>query len=195
MSYSLLFPYLSVSLASTIFISCLTAARFLYHRHSISAVLGPNHGTIYTSFASMIVESAAIYSVCSLLYIVPFAVHNPLANAFLQALGMAQVSILDPSSLTLALNFLSIKKALAPLLIIYRVAEGKAWTHSNQSDQTMTSATFRMRRTRASGNPTSRASSQLRSNPLNIQVTFDVQKSTDESVIKSSDDKERDCRV
>lgn len=91
MSYSLLFPYLSVSLASTIFISCLTVLRFLEHRHRISSVLGSNHGSIYASFAAMIIESASIYSVCSVLYIVPFAIGNPLANAFLQILGMAQV--------------------------------------------------------------------------------------------------------
>jgi len=39
----------------------------------------------------MIIESASIYSICSLLYIIPFAIGNPLANAFLQMLGMAQV--------------------------------------------------------------------------------------------------------
>lgn len=171
MSYSLLFPYLSVSLASTIFISCLTVLRFLEHRHRISSVLGSNHGSIYASFAAMIIESASIYSVCSVLYIVPFAIGNPLANAFLQILGMAQ--------------------GIAPLLIIYRVAEGKAWTQSN-TDQTMTSTSFRMRRT--SANPTTQGTSHRRSSPLNIQVTFDVQKSTDDSVTKSTEDKEVDCR-
>ncbi|KAL4071732.1 hypothetical protein V8B97DRAFT_1943328 [Scleroderma yunnanense] len=171
MSYNLLFPYLSVSLASTIFISCLTVLRFMYHRHHISRVLGHQHGTIYTSFAAMIVESAAVYSICSLLYIVPFALGNPLANAFMQILGMSQ--------------------GVAPLLIIYRVAQGKAWTHSN-SDQTATSSSLRMRR--VSVNPTSESSSHVRSNPLNIQVTFDVERSRDGSVMKSKEDKEEVCQ-
>lgn len=48
-----------------------------------------------------------------------------------------------------------------------------------------------MRRT--SANPTTQGTSHRRSSPLNIQVTFDVQKSTDDSVIKSTEDKEVDC--
>ncbi|KAF8128607.1 hypothetical protein EV363DRAFT_1340098 [Boletus edulis] len=108
MSFSLLFPYLSVSLAINIFICILTVLRLLYHRACISKVLGSGYGVLYASFATMIVESAAVYSICSLLYLVPYAINSPLANAFLQILGEAQV--------------------IAPLLIIYRVSEGKAWT-------------------------------------------------------------------
>lgn len=91
MSLSLLFPYLSVSLASTLSVSCLTVLRFMYHRSHIAKILGGSHGTIYVSFAAMIIESASIYAICSLLYIIPYATGSPLANAFLQILGMAQV--------------------------------------------------------------------------------------------------------
>ncbi|KAG6333402.1 hypothetical protein ID866_5684 [Astraeus odoratus] len=159
MSYDLLFPYLSVSLASTIFISCLTVLRLMYHRSRISGVLGATHGTIYTSFATMIIESASVYSTG----------HSyPL-----------------PWGLEL--------QGLAPLLIIYRVAEGKAWSRGvSQPDAVSTS--FRMRPT--STQPTTLASSShVRSNPINIQVSFDVQKSHEDSLIKSqAEDKEDVCR-
>lgn len=47
---------------------------------------------LYASFAAMIVESAAVYAICSLLYLVPYATSSPLANAFMQILGEAQVT-------------------------------------------------------------------------------------------------------
>lgn len=92
MSFSFLFPYLSVSLAINIFICLLTVVRLLYHRACISKVLGSGYGMLYASFAAMIVESAAVYSICSLLYLVPYAANSPLANAFMQILGEAQVT-------------------------------------------------------------------------------------------------------
>ncbi|KAG1718563.1 hypothetical protein EDD22DRAFT_941914 [Suillus occidentalis] len=109
MSFSLLFPYLCFSLAINIFISLLTVIRLLYHRHRISKVLGLGHGAIYASFASIIIESAAIYSTCSLLYLIPYTLNSPVSYAFMQILGEAQI--------------------IAPLLIIYRIAVGKAWTN------------------------------------------------------------------
>ncbi|KAI6041473.1 hypothetical protein EDC04DRAFT_3109721 [Pisolithus marmoratus] len=178
MSYSLLFPYLSVSLASTVFISLLTVLRFMYHRHRVSNVLGQAHGSVYLNFATMIVESAAIYAICAVLYLVPYAIGSPLANAFLQILGMSQ--------------------GVAPLLIIYRVSEGKAWTNTG-SQNTSTSASLQMRR--VSANPTSTAAtttttSHVRTNPINIQVTFDVHKSGDDSMTKFvGEDKEEDSHA
>jgi hypothetical protein len=93
MSFSFLFPYLTVDLAINIFISLLTVLRLLSHRHRISKVLGPGHGTIYTSFATIIVESASVYSVCSLLYLIPYGLNSPISFAFMQILGEAQVSV------------------------------------------------------------------------------------------------------
>lgn len=92
MSLTFLFPYLSVSLAINIIICILTVLRLLHHRACIAKVLGPAYGALYASFAAMIVESAAVYAVCSLLYLVPFALDSPLAAAFLQILGEAQVT-------------------------------------------------------------------------------------------------------
>ncbi|KAG0699713.1 hypothetical protein DFH29DRAFT_775751, partial [Suillus ampliporus] len=107
MSIHFLFPYTCVALAINITISLLTVLRLLYHRRQISKTLGPGHGAIYASFAAIIIESASVYSICSLLYLIPFVVHNPLSDAFFQILGLVQI--------------------IASLLIIYRVAEGKAW--------------------------------------------------------------------
>jgi len=61
----------------------------------------------------MIVESAAVYTAFSLLFLVPFAVNDPISYTFLQVLGEAQL--------------------IAPLLIIYREAQGKGWISSGST--------------------------------------------------------------
>ncbi|KAG9308314.1 hypothetical protein JVU11DRAFT_12078 [Chiua virens] len=160
MSFSFLFPYISVSLAINIFICILTVLRLLYHRACIAKVLGPAYGTLYASFAAMIIESAAVYSICSLLYLVPYAVNSPLANAFLQILGEAQV--------------------IAPLLIIYRVSEGKAWTREMATRGVATSASHAMRR--LSTQPTTTTTSSHPSKVVNVQVSFKGQGERDAAV-------------
>ncbi|OBZ67518.1 hypothetical protein A0H81_12740 [Grifola frondosa] len=104
-------PYLSLSLALNISVTILIVLRLLYHRHQITQLLGPGHGAHYIGIATMLIESAALYSGFALLFLVPFALGNPIANTFLQALG----------------------EIIAPLLIIFRVAQGKAWSAETQS--------------------------------------------------------------
>lgn len=151
MSFGLLFPYLCFSLTINIFISLLTVMRLLYHRHRISKVLGLGHGAIYASFASIIIESAAIYSICSLLYLIPYTLSNPIAFAFMQLLGEAQV--------------------IAPLLIIYRVSEGKAWT--NRSTTLMDETSIQLRRPSEFPKPAPV--------PLNVEISFHQEITHDES--------------
>lgn len=154
MSFSLLFPYLCFSLVINIFISLLTVLRLLYHRRRISRVLGLGHGAIYASFASIIIESAAIYSICSLLYLIPYTLNNPISYAFMQLLGEAQV--------------------IAPLLIIYRVSEGKAWT--NHSTTLMEESAIRLRR------PSDFPKPSPPSAPLNVEISFHQEITRDDSI-------------
>lgn len=111
-------PYLFLSLALNIVLTILIVSRLLLHRHKLRRLLGAKHGSDYTSIASLIVESSALYSSFSLLFLIPFALNSALANIFLQALSQVQI--------------------IAPLLIIYRVLQGKAW-----SSETATIATTR----------------------------------------------------
>lgn len=153
MSFSLLFPYLCFSLAINIFISLLTVMRLLYHRHRISKVLGLGHGALYASFASIIIESAAIYSTCSLLYLIPYTLNSPISYAFMQILGEAQV--------------------IAPLLIIYRIAVGKAWT--NRSTTLMDDNSIPLRQPNLPKPPPPAA-------PLNVEISFHQETTRDESI-------------
>ncbi|KAH7883042.1 hypothetical protein F5I97DRAFT_1815368 [Phlebopus sp. FC_14] len=170
MSFTFLFPYLSVSLAINIFISLLTVLRLMYHRSRISKVLGPAHGKIYASFAGMIIESASVYSICSLLYLIPYGANSPLANSFMQILGEAQI--------------------IAPLLIIYRVSEGKAWV-KEYSVRATNSDSLRMRRMPDRLPPVG-TPSHPRSNTLNnsdTKLTFNITRHAEGSM-KFDDDNE-----
>ena len=86
-------PYFWMSLSLNISMTIAICARLLFYRRRITRVLGPNHGTQYTSVAAMIVESSFLYSAFALLFLIPFALNNPIQNAFIQLMGEIQVSI------------------------------------------------------------------------------------------------------
>ncbi|EIW79634.1 hypothetical protein CONPUDRAFT_106259, partial [Coniophora puteana RWD-64-598 SS2] len=110
---SFLLAYLVLSLAVTIILSLLITLRILYHRQRITHALGKGHTSLYTSIVGMVIESAAVYSVCSVAYLVSFLADHPSEYALLQILGEAQ--------------------CIAPLLIIYRVTQGKVYTAHSAS--------------------------------------------------------------
>lgn len=85
-------PYYTMSLSLNIIVTILIAGRLLVYRNRISRVMGKGHGADYTSLAAMVVESAAIYSTFSIMFLVPFATGSPIAQLFLQALSPVQVS-------------------------------------------------------------------------------------------------------
>lgn len=65
--------------------------RLLIYRWHVSRSLGEGYGRQYTSIAAMLIESAFLYSLFSLLFLIPFAINNPIQNTFVQALGEVQV--------------------------------------------------------------------------------------------------------
>jgi len=105
-------PYYVMSLALNILVTILIVLRLLLCRSRVTSLLGKKHGAQYTSVAAMIIESAAIYSTFSLLFLIPFAINTTtslaLSQLFLQALSPVQV--------------------FSTLLIVFRVAQGKSWS-------------------------------------------------------------------
>ncbi|KAF9457968.1 hypothetical protein BDZ94DRAFT_1174596 [Collybia nuda] len=104
-------PYYAMSLALNILVTIMIVTRLLVYRHRINRVMGKSHGTHYTYLAAMIIESAAIYSTFSLLFLIPFAFKHPLSQLFLQALSPVQ--------------------NVSTFLIIFRVAQGKGWSQES----------------------------------------------------------------
>ncbi|KAK0209099.1 hypothetical protein DFS33DRAFT_503470 [Desarmillaria ectypa] len=97
----------SISVGLNIVFTCLIATRLLLIRQRANAVLGPNHGSHYTSVVAIMVESAVLYSLWALVFLITYARNNPVQNILLPPLGQIE--------------------GIAPLLIILRVIRGRAW--------------------------------------------------------------------
>ncbi|SJL04988.1 uncharacterized protein ARMOST_08359 [Armillaria ostoyae] len=101
-------PYFWTSFSLNVFMTLAIVMRLFLFRYRISKAMGPSYGRQYTSIASMIVESSLLYTSFQLLFIVPFGLNSAVQTIFIQPLSQVQV--------------------IAPLLIIFRVSSGQAWT-------------------------------------------------------------------
>ena len=100
--------------------------------------LGAGQSSPYTSVTAILVESCALYATFSLIFIVLFAINHPIQYVFLSALANVQVGIIQKDhrrNLTLS------SKIIAPLLVIFRVSQNKAW-NKNTTERTLTSVHF-----------------------------------------------------
>ncbi|KAF9447761.1 hypothetical protein P691DRAFT_638943, partial [Macrolepiota fuliginosa MF-IS2] len=106
-SINLAIPYWAISIALNVIITTCIAIRVLYMRHQMrQARVGS--GSEYVTYTSMTVESAALYTVNGLIFLVSYAVNSPIQNLALPVLGQSQ--------------------SISPLLIILRVLQGRAWS-------------------------------------------------------------------
>jgi len=99
--------YYAVSLGVNIILTALIVIRLLLYRRQLRTLLPEDRAWHYVSVSAIMVESAALYSVLALAFIVSYAVNHPINQIFLGSASSAQ--------------------QIAGYLIIYRLAEGKAW--------------------------------------------------------------------
>jgi len=100
--------YYIISLGINIMLTILITIRLLMYRRMVTASLSSDHAKHYLSLAAILVESAALYSVLAIMFIVTYAINNPLNQIFL---GVASAG-----------------QQIAGYLIIYRLADGRAWS-------------------------------------------------------------------
>ncbi|KAF8552261.1 hypothetical protein OG21DRAFT_1511703 [Imleria badia] len=121
--------YWSCSAAMNICASCFISARFWMHRRAIMRAIGSNQGSFYLGYMAMTLESALLYTVFVVVALVVFVYNSPLENVFFPVLGTVQ--------------------AIAPALIIYRIACGI----SLETDERGTGVTGSLRFSTMSGRP------------------------------------------
>ncbi|KAG6371074.1 hypothetical protein JVT61DRAFT_10612 [Boletus reticuloceps] len=92
------------SAAMNICASCLISVRFWMYRQAIMRAIGSRQGAFYLGYMAMTLESALLYTVTAIIALVVFILNSPLENVFFPVLGTVQ--------------------AIAPALIIYRIARG-----------------------------------------------------------------------
>ncbi|KAF7329172.1 hypothetical protein MKEN_00177800 [Mycena kentingensis (nom. inval.)] len=110
-NFGLAFWSLSVSLNVVLTVSI--AAKILWVRRHLVDVLGRQHARQYTSIAALLVESAALYAFWSTAFIVSYARASPMKDVLLPSLGQIQ--------------------GIAPILIIRRMAQGRAWSRNTMN--------------------------------------------------------------
>ncbi|KAF9010828.1 hypothetical protein BDQ17DRAFT_1299432 [Cyathus striatus] len=114
--------YWSLSISLNVILTLLISGRLWYFRRRIKAVLGAEHTSTYTSVLSMLVESAALYSITLTIFVISYARGSAFQNVVLPPFGMIS--------------------GIAPILIIFRVAKGKAWSQDNFNTQTGSTGRF-----------------------------------------------------
>ncbi|TFK35762.1 hypothetical protein BDQ12DRAFT_737439 [Crucibulum laeve] len=93
---------------NTVITSMIVARLFICHRRMAKLNLLSRDNSIYTRIIAMLVESAALIVIFDLVFVVGFSLNSWFANIAFQSWIQVQ--------------------AIAPLLIIFRVAQGKAYT-------------------------------------------------------------------
>ncbi|KAJ7611616.1 hypothetical protein FB45DRAFT_1065664 [Roridomyces roridus] len=100
--------YYALSLGANIILTLLIIGRLVSYRRALLQSLPEDLANHYLSLASVIIESAALYSVFALLFLVTYSINNPTNQVWLGVASDCQ--------------------QIANLLILYRVAEGSAWS-------------------------------------------------------------------
>lgn len=125
-------PYWSISASLNILVTSMIVLRLLAIRSRTRAALSRYHARTYTSVAAMLVESAALYSITALLFIITYARNSNIQNLVLPPLGQVQ--------------------AISPLLIMWRVARGQAISRDAFADsESGGPSALSWRRTNATG--------------------------------------------
>lgn len=114
----ILTSYFTLSIAFNILLTCLIVIRLMIARRRYSIVgAGP-----YVSVSAMLIESAFIYSAAGIAYLVVYGINNRGQNTILPVLAQLQT--------------------VAPLLIIMRVAQGRAWSRETGAGLAASSLRF-----------------------------------------------------
>ncbi|KAI0089668.1 hypothetical protein BDY19DRAFT_943685 [Irpex rosettiformis] len=106
--------YMAVSLSVNTSLTFLIICRILLIRRSLQQTLGPHYSQTYTSIISLLIESAALYTIVGLMTVITCGVGSPIQYALLPMLGQLQ--------------------AIPPVLITSRVAEGVALSRSKYTE-------------------------------------------------------------
>lgn len=101
-------PYFAISLSLNIILTLLIVGRMWFYQREGRAVFGQSYGKHYASISAMFIESAALYAICSILLLATYAIQHPINQIWFG---------LSPSV-----------QMIANYLIIYRVADGRAWS-------------------------------------------------------------------
>jgi len=114
--------YYTISLSINVILTILIVARLLQYRRTLMQSLPADHARHYLSIAAVLIESAALYSLFAIGFLITYAINNPINQIFL---GLAQAA-----------------QQISTYLIIYRLADGRAWKSTTLARGTLTTIQF-----------------------------------------------------
>ncbi|KAG7100299.1 hypothetical protein E1B28_002074 [Marasmius oreades] len=108
--------YYSLTVSFTIISTVLMLVQLFIFRRRFMEYLGEEYADRYTSIGAMLIESSALYTVWSIIFLGLYIVNHPVQYVFLASLAEVQI--------------------ISPLLIILRVFQRKAWDSSTEATLT-----------------------------------------------------------
>ena len=82
-----------MSLSINVVVTLLISGRLLLFRRRVLHILGTSHVSQYATFSAILIESACMYTIYLLLFVVTLAINNPVFFVFAQSVGQVQVSL------------------------------------------------------------------------------------------------------
>jgi hypothetical protein len=83
--------YYAISLGVNIILTILITVRLLLYRRIVLGVLPEDHAREYVSLLTIVVESASLYSVFAIIFLVTYATNHPVNAVFLTVASFTQV--------------------------------------------------------------------------------------------------------
>ena len=142
-------PFYSISLSLCVLLMLMIVVRLALHSRNIKNVMGPQGGSggIYKAVYTMLIESYALYVITFILYLGTWLANHPLAYCIFQILAETQVrSTFLLTHCDLFSNHADHGQAIAPFLVIIRVANRTALTKEAIVSGNISSINFESRR-------------------------------------------------
>lgn len=169
--------YYAISLGTNIIMTALIVLRLLLYRRRLIKRLSADHAKHYVSLASIIVESAALYSLFAFIFLVTYAVNNPVNQIFLGFASFTQVNSQVPRCDST--DNQSLLQQISSYLIIYRLADGRAFKKDTiTTTDSLPPMNFSPAKDRsADGTLLSQSLTEPRSTTFTVETERDVEKS------------------
>ncbi|KAF8169842.1 hypothetical protein K438DRAFT_2024569 [Mycena galopus ATCC 62051] len=143
--------YYALSLGSNIILTLLIIGRLVAYRRTLLESFPADFATHYISLATVIIESAALYTLFAALFLITYAINDPTNQVWLAVASGCQ--------------------QIANLLIIYRLADGSAW----RKDTLATKTNAIHFKTRTNHNSTNLTSFHIAAPPAPSESEVDVE--------------------
>ena len=140
--------YLSISVSLNVLLTLMIVIRLVLHSRNIRIAMGAPSGVagLYRAVVVMLIESSAIYTVSSLLFLGPWGSGNHIADMFLSIVAEIQVCAFCSQHTEVFEHVRLIwLQVIAPLLIIRRVANRSALTSKSVATGNISSIDFKSR--------------------------------------------------